>query len=596
MNTLSRFVIVMSLSELIAVAPEASGGTITPRLAGALRGSAASVSHLVWVSFTDKGAQELGKTVAPSALVTEQSLRRRANVLPEESLVDGTDLPVDESYVTQLGVTGAVVQNRSKWLNAVSVRATADQIRSIAALPFVREVELVGRHKRSLPPPASPDDPALTRPLAKTSGPHSLDYGPSINQVSLINVPDLHDSGNYAQGVIVGVFDDGFRLPNHEAFASLKVIATYDFVDKKVSVVPDSTWLGDHGVNTLSTIGGYKPGQIIGPAFGASYILARTENTLSETPLEEDNWVRAIEWADSLGVQVTSTSLGYLDYDPGYSSWTWQDMDGRTTVISRAAAMAVRKGILVVNSAGNEGFSASHNTLTAPADADSVVAAGAVDLSGMRASFSSVGPSTAVPPRIKPDLMAPGMSMYVASAFDATGYAFGVQGTSFACPLVAGAAALLVKAHPTMPPMKIVDAMKATASRAYAPDNMMGWGIVNARAAHNYLSGGDTSTPPQTPASFILQQNYPNPFNPGTDVVYSLPVPSAISLTVYDMLGREIKTLASGQLAAGSRTARWDGRDNRNVPVAAGTYIYRLIANGPNGVQSVLSSKMILLR
>lgn len=596
MNTLSRFVIVMSLSALFAAAPGARGGTIGPRLAEALRGSAAAVSHLVWVSFTDKGAQELGKTAAPSTIVTEQSLRRRANVLPKESLVDDTDLPVNESYVTQLAATGAVVQNRSKWLNAVSVRTTADQIWSIAALSFVREVELVGRHKRSLPPPAGPDDPTLNRPLAKTSGTNSLDYGPSINQVSLIHVPDLHDSGNYAQGVIVGVFDDGFRLPNHEAFASMNVIATYDFVDKKVSVVPDSTWLGDHGVNTLSTIGGYKPGQIIGPAFGASYILARTENTLSETPLEEDNWVRAIEWADSLGVQVISTSLGYLDYDPGYSSWTWEDMDGRTTVISRAAAMAVRKGILVVNSAGNEGLSASHNTLTAPADADSVVAAGAVDLSGKRASFSSVGPSTAVPPRIKPDLMAPGMSMYVASAFDATGYASGVQGTSFACPLVAGAAALLVKAHPTMPPMKIVDAMKATANQSNKPDNMMGWGIVNALAAHNYLAGGDTSTPPQTPASFILQQNYPNPFNPGTDIIYDLPVTSQISLGIYDLLGREVRTLASGQISAGSHKVRWDGTDNRGVPVASGTYVYRLTGTEPGGTQTSISRMMVLLR
>ena len=157
---------------------------------------------------------------------------------------------------------------------------------------------------------------------------------------------------------------------------------------------------------------------MIGPAYGASYILARTENDSSETPAEEDKWVRAIEWADSLGVQVTSTSLGYLDYNPGYTSWTWENMDGRTTVITRAAAMAVRKGILVVNSAGNEGFNPTHNTLVAPADADSVVAAGAVGPDGKRASFSSIGPITSVPPHIKPDVMAQGTNVFVASADD----------------------------------------------------------------------------------------------------------------------------------------------------------------------------------
>jgi len=574
--------------------PSPGKGSIGPRLTSALRESAPDELHLVWVSFADKGPQRLEKMPLQSTLVTAQSLRRRANVLPAGSLLDDTDLPVEESYVAGVSATGAAVQNRSKWLNAVSVRATVSQIDAMAALPFVREVELVGRYRGSRPLPPSPDD-AGAAPLAKTSDRHSLDYGPSINQVSLINVPALHDSGNSAQGVIVGVFDDGFRMPNHEAFASMKILATYDFVDHKVSVVPDSTWLGDHGVNTLSTIGGYKPGELIGPAFGASFILARTENTLSETPLEEDNWVRAIEWADSLGVQVTSTSLGYLDYDAGYTSWTWENMDGRTTAISRAAAMAVRKGILVVNSAGNEGYNTTHNTLTAPADADSVVAAGAVDLSGRRASFSSVGPSAASPPRIKPDLMAPGVSMVVASAYDPAGFASGAQGTSFACPLVAGVAALLVKAHPSTPPMQIVAAMKATASQASRPDNLMGWGVVNAPAAHRVLAGIDT-IPSPTPESYVLQQNYPNPFNPGTRIAYSLPARSTVTLTVFDVVGREVRTLASGEAAAGTYTVQWDGRDNRGVPVATGVYVCRLTAVGANGVQSTLSSKMLLLR
>ncbi len=177
-------------------------------------------------------------------------------------------------------------------------------------------------------------------------------------------------------------------------------------------------------METLSTIGGYTSGTLIGPAYGASYILLRTENDSSETPFEEDKWIAGIEWADSIGVQVTSTSLGYLDYDAPYKSWTWQDMNGRTTPISRAAAMAVRKGIIVVNSAGNNGIGPNfpnQNTLNAPADADSVLAVGALTPAGSRASFSSVGPTTSIPPRIKPDVMAQGTSVVVADPYNRLG-------------------------------------------------------------------------------------------------------------------------------------------------------------------------------
>ncbi len=303
----------------------------------------------------------------------------------------------------------------------------------------------------------------------------------------------------------------------------------------------------------------------------------------------------AIEWADSIGVQVTSTSLGYLDYNPPYTSWTWLDMNGRTTVITRVAAMAVRKGIVVVNSAGNEGFNSLHNTLNAPADGDSVVAAGAVDPSGNRASFSSVGPTTANPPRIKPDVMAQGVSVLTASAYTTTGYGLS-QGTSFACPLTAGVAALLVKANPTAPPMRIVEAMKLTASNAAAPDNLIGWGILNAGAALHYLNPTDTNGFGPQPMSYSLSQNYPNPFNPGTSITYVLPQAAMVTLTIYDLLGRTVRVLVDGQQPGGRRWAEWDGRDTRGLPVASGAYIYRMAATGTDGAQTVLTNRMMLLR
>jgi len=515
-------------------------------------------------------------------------------VLPPDALIDDTDLQVEEEYVSAVRATGAIIRHRSRWLNAVSGIANQQQISVLSLLPFVKEIELLETYGKRRHEPAFDISPVQTDHQQKTDGVHALEYGQSFNQLDQIKVPAVHDLGNHAEGVLVGVFDNGFRLLTHESFASMDIVAMHDFVDHKESVIPSnpSGSFGNHGVNTLSTIGGFKPGKLIGPAYGASFILARTENDSSETPVEEDNWVAAIEWADSIGVQVTSTSLTYLDYNSGYTSWTWEDMDGRTTVISRAAAMAVRKGIIVVNSAGNEGYySAIHNTLNAPADADSVVAAGAVTLSGARASFSSVGPTTANPPRIKPDVMALGTGVYVASSSDTIGYGSS-QGTSFSCPLVAGVAALLRKAAPNASAMAIVNAMKITASNASSPNNQMGWGILNAKAALEHLTGGDTSISPDVPRGFALRQNYPNPFNPGTSIWFEIPGSSTsmVRLIVYDVLGREVAVIVNGPLGPGRHQKQFIASG-----LATGVYFYRLQVSG-GGRDFSEAKRMILMR
>jgi subtilisin family serine protease len=345
----------------------------------------------------------------------------------------------------------------------------------------------------------------------------------------------------------------------------------------------------------LSALAGYKPGTLVGPAFGATYLLARTENDSSETPIEEDNWVAAIEWADSLGVQVTSTSLGYKYYNAPYESWSWEDMDGRTTVISRAATMAARKGIVVVNSAGNNGTSLTQNTLNAPADADSILAVGAVTADGTRASFSSVGPTTDVPPRIKPDVMAQGSSVLAASATDPSAYVL-AGGTSLACPLAAGVAALMVQAQPNATPMEIIDAMRSTASNATTPDNLYGWGVIDGVRAINRLTGTDTITPRGLPSTFVLHQNYPNPFNPRTRIQYELPEAGTVTIGVFDILGREIRTLVSGDRPSGIFFVDWDGQDERGLPVSSGPYIARMQATGVSGTSTILFTKMMLLK
>jgi subtilisin family serine protease len=594
-----RLLLIASLVMLGGLCPLEGSEKIGGRLFPLYRSAGPEDRFLVWVTLTDKGNPDLRKA-DPDRLVSPRSLERRRAVLPAGRLVDASDFPVEEAYLGALRDLGLVVRQRSKWLNAVSGTATAAQISAIASLPFVSEIELVYRLPRSrVRPDRESPSPPEAAPLRKSGGSAALDYGPSLAQVSLLKIPEVHSTGNSAQGIMIGVFDNGFRLPTHESLATMAIFATRDFVDHKQSVIPNNPdpKFGTHGVNTLSTIGGNRSGQLIGPAFGATYVLGRTENDSSETPIEEDNWVAAIEWADSLGVQVTSTSLGYLDYDWPHSSWTWRDMDGKTTKISRAAAMAASKGIVVVNSAGNEGMPADTtiNSLIAPADADSILAVGAVTPQGVRTYFSSVGPTTSVPARIKPDIMATGSSIYCASSTLTNGYT-SVQGTSFSCPLAAGVVALMLRAAPTATPMQVIQSLKMTASQSSAPDNRMGWGIIDAQAAISYLTSL-VSVPDQgQPQEYVLEQNYPNPFNPETRMAFTLPSQGYVTLRLYDVLGREIRTLADGEMPAGRHVSVWDGTDASGGSVASGIYVYRLDAVGPSGQRISLSRKMMLLR
>jgi serine protease AprX len=446
---------------------------------------------LVLITFTDKGNQNRYRSLDPTRFVSEKSIRRRALVRSTVNIVDEQDFPVEQAYIDEVSHHVLTIRHILKWFNGVSAFVTKKQIGELRHLPMVKELELIGRWKRKLigadEPPVK-DSPSSRQPSSTSS----LDYGTSFTQLNQINVPAVHNLGIYGQGVTIGVFDNGVRLENHEAFSSMNIIAQHDFVDHKTSVVPNNPNtdpygidFGGHGTNTLSVIGGFKPGQLIGPAFKANFILARTENDSSETPIEEDNWAAGIEWADSIGVDVTSTSLGYLAFDSGWVSLTWQDMNGHTALITNAADRAVGLGIVVLNAAGNSGYNGVNNTLGAPADGDSVIAVGAVTSSGTRSGFSSTGPTTDVPPRIKPDIMAMGTAVKEASGLSTTGYVNN-SGTSYSCPLAAGVAALIRCANPSLTPIQVREAMRQTASQASSPDNLMGWGIINALSAINY--------------------------------------------------------------------------------------------------------------
>lgn len=476
------FFILFSLS--IFAQPEMS--KVSPQLENVLNFTNSNQKQLIWIFFTDKGDNAASFFANPTTVVSQKSLDRRKKVMPPDALINQSDLPVNSNYIDQVKHLGFKLKQKSKWFNGVSGYATKSQIGLIAQLPFVKTLDIVYRFRKNYE--VEDDDAQLNyQPgnIDQPEGIHSFNYGPSFTQVNQINVPAVHDMGFNGQGVTICSMDAGFNNLTHEVFNQMNIIATWDFVNGDPNVGDEGDMgSGSHGTETLSTIGGFKEGQLIGPAFGADFILAKTENTDSETPVEEDNWIAALEWADSIGVDVTTTSLGYLGFDPPFPSYTWEDMDGNTARITIAADLAVGLGIVVVNSAGNEGFNGSHNTLNAPADGDSVITSGSVNSSGTRSGFSSVGPT--VDGRIKPDLMTMGSSDYVASPFSTQGY-FTASGTSFSCPLLAGACALLLSVNPDLTPMEVLDVLRQTASQGSNPDNLMGWGIINTLDAVNLI-------------------------------------------------------------------------------------------------------------
>jgi serine protease AprX len=545
----------------------------TPQLNAVIDNSNQAEELLVWVFFTDKGNETQNYFQKPSTVVSEKSLKRRSKVLSEDKLISTTDLPVNENYIQQIQSLGFQVKQKTKWFNGVSGWATKSELTQFANKPFVKQLDIVYKFRKDNLEEETQNDNSdgSNQNFSKPQETHSLNYGQSYTQLNQITVPQVHDLGYTGEGITICVMDCGFdRWTTHQVFSTMNVIATWDFVDGNSDVENGNVGTGYHGTNTLSLIGGFYEGQLIGPAFDADFILARTEDIYSETPIEEDNWLAAMEWADSIGVDVTSTSLGYIDFDPPYQSYTWMDMDGNTCRITNSADYAVSLGIFVVNSAGNEGYNASHNTLGAPADGDSVIAAGAVNSSGSRSSFSSVGPT--VDGRIKPDLMAMGSNNYIADQQCNTCYSNG-SGTSYSCPLLAGASALLLEADPNLTPMQLAALLKNTASRSTTPDNQYGWGIINTYSALQSLLTGVNNTN-QLPKDYYLLQNYPNPFNPSTRIRFAVPEKSNVKIYLYDILGNEIAVILDEEVNPGVKEVELNGNE-----LASGVYLVRMIAN-----------------
>lgn len=452
-------------------------GVIAPSVEGWLASAGPDDLVAVWVFFSDKG--DLARSDAEtgiaeaSAAFEPAAVERRVKARPGRPF-DERDLPLFKPYLDELKAQGVRFRSFSKWLNAASVEATGSQVESLAALPFVRHVTRVSGRRGS--------------PVTETWEASSKDvgalysYGWSWAQLNQIQVPDLHNEGYTGEGVRVAIFDTGFWL-DHACLANLNKFAEHDFIndDSVTANQPgDPSGQHNHGTMCLSLLAGQSPGILMGAAFEAEYILAKTEDISDEQPIEEDWWIEAAEWADSLGAQVISSSLGYTDW------YTYEDMDGDTAPITVAADIAVFNGIAVVNSAGNSGAS-SWRYIGAPADGDSVIAAGSVDSTGARSSFSSQGPT--YDGRIKPTVMAMGQATYIADPAGVNLYRRG-NGTSFSAPLVAGSVALILQKHPNWLPANVIEAITQTATRSSNPDTLYGWGILQAHSASEYNPSG----------------------------------------------------------------------------------------------------------
>ncbi|MEO8447061.1 MAG: S8 family serine peptidase [bacterium] len=575
--------LIVSFAALAGLSFDVDNSKIESSLLNIIRDNPDNERQLVWICFTDKGQNTDALLSSPEIYLTQRSIDRRYKRIKTGIFFDERDLPVDHNYVAGLEESGIIIKQRSKWFNAVSCYANSEEIQRAAEENYVKKIELVKKYKREKNITSS-DAPKESGFQFDHSG--IINYGPSLNQSNLINVPLAHDLGFAGENVLIASFDSGFDNLPHNCFNRMreKGLRTYDFVNGD-TIVADGTGrlgTGGHGTQTLSLIGGYDPGALVAPAFNSQFILAKTENNQVEIPLEEDNWIAAAEWADSLGADIITASLGYLHFDPPYKSYTWESMDGVTARVTIAAGIAVSKGIIVVASSGNEGDQNFPNTLNAPADGESVITVGAVLLNKKKAGFSSYGPTS--DGRIKPDVMALGVSNYTARpGLGGVGY-INANGTSMSTPMVAGVCAMILSANPNLSPVQVRDILRSTADSNFAPNSKRGWGIVNAFDAVQTA----LNTVAEIPVDYILYQNYPNPFNPSTTFKFSLSKNSNVSIFLYDMTGRQVDVILDNVFyGAGSREIKFFGDG-----LSSGIYFYSLIADGV----LVASKKMVLIK
>lgn len=430
-------------------------------------------SYMFRIELKDKNGTDYSLD-RPEQFLSQRAIERR---IRQNLALDSTDLPLNARYIEAVLTAGVEMVSKSKWNNTLLVRTKKqDVMKEISKYPFVEGVRKVW---------TSPDSVERRRPRTNYHTEFNqwdnIDNNPdgvTYDQLEMLGGNRLHRHGFRGKGMVIAVLDGGFM--NADVIPALTKTRQLGFADFTHPVNQESIFHEiDHGTMVLSTMAVNEPGMFIGTAPDASYWLLRCEDTQSETMVEEDYWVAAVEFADSAGVDVINSSLGYHHFDDPSQNYDYCQLDGFSSMISRTASMLAQKGIILVNSAGNDGMG-TWKKINVPADANDIITVGAVSTNGSNAAFSSIGPTA--DGRVKPDVMALGSPT---SVITGRGVISKDIGTSFSAPLVAGMIACLWQAFPEKTAMEIMEMVRKGGSRADCPDNIYGYGIPDFWSIYN---------------------------------------------------------------------------------------------------------------
>lgn len=498
-----------------------------------------------WVYFKAKEHAETWLKEGRLAL-SERALERRfLRGIP----LDEKDIAVWPEYPAALQSLGAELIGTSRWMNAAAIRWEGN-VAPIQMLPFVTKVEPVSY---------------LQNGLAEEQGIQSLNYGNSRMQIELMGGDFLHNQGFTGAGIRIAVLDAGFGNANIlNAFDSLltggRLVDTRDFVNGDNNVYDGG---GTHGTAVLSTMAANASGVLVGTAPHAEYALYTTENVITETRQEEYNWLFGAERADSMGCDIINSSLGYYEFDNPNDNYTYEDLDGNTTVVSKAADWAASRGILVVCSAGNEGFGA-WGRIVSPCDGDSVFCIGGVALTGNYVPFSSRGPSA--DGRVKPNVVAAAASVQVVNTSDIP---IPANGTSFSSPLIAGMLACVWQKYPTRSNWEIMRGVESISNNALTPDSLVGYGLPDFTQIDGVLS------PEELELQLVEVEVYPNPSN-GTFYIECADCESNIQWSLIELTGKQV---AQGEITQG---------EPLQLPDVKGVMMLRLISGNQVAFKRVM--------
>jgi subtilisin family serine protease len=480
------------------------------------------------------------KTYSLSQRATEKRTRQH---IP----LDSTDFSVNPVYIDSIAKAGNIkVLYTSRWFNYVAIQTSDDQaLEKIRHYSFVSSTNQTGAR-------VSSDKRIAKQQISDSASLSSRDadlhiYGKAATQIHLHEGEYLHNNKYQGENMLIAVLDAGFpAVDKNRAFSDLHITGTYDFVNSTKNVDGNAS----HGAECLSILASKLPGEMTGTAPEANYLLLRTEDNESEQPIEENNWEAAVEYADSAGADVISSSLGYNTFDPPFTSHNYSQFDGHTTMIARASAIATLKGMIIVCTAGNEGDK-DWKYILSPADADNILSVGAVNKYGVMAAFSGRGPTA--DGRIKPDVVSLGINTYFVNT---SGTVTPGSGTSFASPVIAGLTACLWQAFPERSNLEIIQAIKAGSSQYITPDNNSGYGIPNFHTAFDILLNKQWQDSSKIAGALNNSwiKAFPNPFTDRIKLYLHNTDGKAINLLLYNSMGQLVKqsilTTGSGYVYA----------------------------------------------